>query len=722
MVLVLLKAFLLLLLQIGEINGFDCPNINNSSETKPLYLLTLVPFRSNKEDRNIPGARTAQEEINNRTDLLPGYHIELIVEDIEACSRTEAGIGLSNLVKYTVNPPCRPVVAVTGLVCSSHTSVLSPVAGHDGFDLIQLSAANSPIFRTRNVDYSHLWRISGSATIYIDAVLAIMDQYNWTKIGVVYNTKSVYSIDLIEHFAQRIRESFNKTIVFSLGVDNVLNFHEIASNIKRKGTAILVTILNPQQTASLHFNTLQETLMHIQTIWISINTLMYETEKGESNHDHQGSVVIRLHTPDYETVVVVRNTTVPNYKHSQKQTNTNPDLLQNYMHDQVWALALAVNNSLPVLKRRNLSIDNYSIGQSEITNIIEEQLALVNFPGASGQVKFNKYRGVPTSVNIFWALENGTARHVGIYNSLEPSEFYININASDLPNDTLPPVYDYVLISLPVAILLYALSGAFIIFTTLQLVLYLWNRDHKIIKATSPHLSLLMFVGCYFLTAVAITMTVFSSTILSVGVYTALASTTVFLTVNGFGLVLFTLLVKLVRVQHIFSSWRKKDLGRCWNNFPLFLVIVTQSIIPNIAAAILVILYPPKPEQSIVKVFENNLSISKVHIQIEFKSMLVSIVLAMVYIILFLTLVLYIGVRNSRIKYKMFNKSCQIYFLLAVILVTMILSISITIIYLQVNNEPVANAVLIIGILIIALSYQVILFLPPISSVVFKSM
>ena len=67
-----------------------------------------------------------RDEINNRTDLLPGYHIELIVENIEACSRTEAGIGLNNLVKYTVNPPCRPVVAVTGLsVLFTHFSFVS---------------------------------------------------------------------------------------------------------------------------------------------------------------------------------------------------------------------------------------------------------------------------------------------------------------------------------------------------------------------------------------------------------------------------------------------------------------------------------------------------------------------------------------------------------------------------------------------------------------------
>ena len=534
-----------------------------------------------------------------------------------------------------------------------------------------------------------------------------------------------YYIDLMEYFVQRIRESFNKTLVFSLGVEDIfLAFNEIASNIRRKETAILVTILDPQQSNTLHSNALRDALMYPRFIWINMNTLLCETEqpRSENNHELREFIILRLHSSYHEAVVMLGNTSdykVANFGHIHEQTY---DVFQNYMHDQVWALALAVNNSLPVLKARNLSIDNYSIGQSDITDVIEEQLAQVNFQGVSGQVKFNKYRSVSSSVDIFWVLENGTEKHIGKYNPLDPSDFHIDINASDLPNDTLPPVYDYVLIPLPVAILLYILSGAFITFTTLQLILYLWNRHHKVIKATSPYLSLLMFVGCYFITIVAIIMTVFSSTILPINIYTALVSTNMFFTVNGFGLVLFTLLVKLVRVQHIFSSWRKKDLGRCWNNFPLFLVIVIQSIIPNIAAAILVILHPPEPVYNVLKVTKNNLTVSQVHVQVESTSMLVSIVLAVVYIILFLTLVLYIGIRNSKIKHKNFNKSCQIYFLLAVVMVTVILSISITIIYLQVNNEPVANTVLIVGILIIAVSYQVILFLPPILSVVVKPM
>ena len=86
-----LSVLLLLLHQLKA----DCPGITSSSAregTKPLYLLTLVPF-----DRNVgilSGARIARDEVNNRTDLLPGYHLELITERRESCSTSEATLGL----------------------------------------------------------------------------------------------------------------------------------------------------------------------------------------------------------------------------------------------------------------------------------------------------------------------------------------------------------------------------------------------------------------------------------------------------------------------------------------------------------------------------------------------------------------------------------------------------------------------------------------------------
>ena len=94
----------------------SCPNSTANRDTKPLYLLLLLPkYGNNYEYALSTSANIAQEEINNRSDILPGYHIQLIQDTIEVCSSSEAGIGLSNLVKHTVSPPCRPVV-VMGLV------------------------------------------------------------------------------------------------------------------------------------------------------------------------------------------------------------------------------------------------------------------------------------------------------------------------------------------------------------------------------------------------------------------------------------------------------------------------------------------------------------------------------------------------------------------------------------------------------------------------------
>ena len=92
---------------------------------------------------------------------------------------------------------------------------------------------------------------------------------------------------------------------------------------------------------------------------------------------------------------------------------------------EVWALALAMNNSLPVLENKNFSIDNYTIGQHDITTVIEEQMASLNFQGAGGLVVFNKYRA--TAVEIFWMSSNGTEKFVGIYNPMDSSDFHVHI-------------------------------------------------------------------------------------------------------------------------------------------------------------------------------------------------------------------------------------------------------------------------------------------------------
>ena len=448
MIMIRLLLLLTLLHQLRAVISTSCPNTSTTGDTKPLYLVTLVPF--NRVVSVASGALVAQDEINKRTNLLPGYHIELIVKRRESCPSNQLGAGLSNLLKYTIDPPCRPVVAVSGLSCSSQTKAISPIAGN--LDLIQLAAVNSPIFQTQNHRFPHLWTFLGSATVYPDIVLALMDEFNWKRVGLVYISDSVFTREIAVNFEQKIKSSRSKKLVFSEEIRGTIKiyFDRVISHIKSQGVTILVVMLNTEQDSILVTRALNEGLLYPQYTWIHVEIKPEWLVNEELHHDRvtiftgiQGHIFLvpltAAHNPSAHLV-----SGEPYSAFEQKFENKLPqlkdlyngsDIISNkvfgsYYYDQVWALALALNKSLPVLRSKNLSIDNYTIGQPEITNVIEEQMANLSFKGAGGLVEFNQYRSVSTLVQIVWFIGE-TEQNVGT----------TTINTSDLPKDRLDNVY-----------------------------------------------------------------------------------------------------------------------------------------------------------------------------------------------------------------------------------------------------------------------------------------
>ena len=734
--LLLLLALFTLGLRFGD--ATSCPDTASASETTtPLYLLALLSKVDKIDVLALPGLRIARDEVNNRTDMLPGYRIELIVDDIEPCTSFEAGIGLSNLVKHTVNPPCHPVVAVLLLGCSSHTLALSPVAGHDGYDLLQLSSANSPIFRTQFQKFPHLWKFYGSATVLADTLLAIMNQYNWTRVGLVYSVESLFYSGVAKYVEQAILKGSNKnSIVFSLGIRGTKSYYLDAavSHIKDTEATVLVSLLNMRESHALLSKTYQNKLVYPQYIWIHIGK-SYDLYRFWFDLDFVyktafGHILLNVNAEmtDESTVLVSNNTfasfaakytkDLKELQYPRRVPRSVFSIVGAKLYDPMWALALALNNSLPVLKNRNLSIDNYTIGQPKITAIIEEQMAKIKFQGAGGWVEFDQYRSVSIPVKVFWISAN-RSRPVGIYNPLHSSDFYVDIPASKLPKDTILRVYEYVFISLPVAILLYILTGVVTVFTTVQLILYLHYRHHKVIKATSPCLSLLMFAGCYLFCAACIVLITCSSFLLSPKVFTALSIVNFLLITNGISLTLITLFVNLLRLNRIFMFWMNKDLGKWWNNLPLSITILLVSIIPDIGLAIFVSVRPPKHSLYIVKFLTESTTIYKVHMRIEPISNYVFIGLAAVYSATFLSMVLCMALRNRKIKMANFNLSGPMYLLLAVLVMTICLAASGAVLFFVRGQEPIANVILFSLLLIFATACQGIFFLPKIHNAAF---
>ena len=377
----LLLLLLVLLLATFQYGDTSCPNSTANDDTKPLYLLALLAMYDGVES-DILAAKIAQEEINNRCDIIPGYHIEIIEDTTEICSSFEAGNGLSNLVKHTVSPPCRPVVAVMGLQCATQTSIMSPVASHKGFDLIQLSKATSPIFDTQNIStrFPHLWRFRGAATVYSDTILAIIDQFNWTRVGIVYGIQSSLYTGLAKDIEQKIKQSGNKSLTFSLGIRAKAYFLDaVISNIKSKETGVLVKLLSPRQSGDLLNYTSCHGLVYPHYTWIHVNNPKWFIGKEYVNlSTAQGHIFLYTKdTADPENIPLVSNETFSNflakvqalYKKQIQNISSEFIKIETHYYDQVWAIALAVNNSLSELKNRNLSIDNYTIGQPMVTAV-----------------------------------------------------------------------------------------------------------------------------------------------------------------------------------------------------------------------------------------------------------------------------------------------------------------------------------------------------------------
>ena len=596
----------ILLLQLSAGNSVSCPIKSSfSGITKPLYLLTLVPYTKNVG--LLSGARIARDEINNRTDLLSGYHLELITARRESCTPSFGTIGLTNLLKYTIDPPCRPVVAVNGLGCSSHTEVMSLVASNDQIEIIQLSAANSAIFQTESHRFPHLWTFLGSATAYCDATLALMNRFNWTRVGVVYNSGSGFSTENAKYLEQKIKSTNHKSIIFKLGVrgTSLIYFDRIIKSIKAQEVTILVVMLNSKQDATLLSYALAEGLVYPQYTWIhfertpqwlvNINVLN-RTLLYRGIHGHlflfpftQKKLIkkqpVRLVSNEhYSDLIKKFNEDLKKLNMIFNRTNTVLHLtFGSYLYDQVWSLALALNRSLPILEKRNLSIDNYGIGQHSITAIIEEQMANLSFQGAGGWVNFNQYRSVSTPVDIIWVLDkNGTQEHVGVYNPLlSGNSLHVELNASStisLPKDSLDK--EFALIPFYMTILIYSLIGVVTIITTVQLVLYFYHREHRMIKASSPgDLSLLMFAGCYFLLLASINRITYASffNVITQQGFIALWCVNIVATLNGLCLILVTLCIKLLRVYRIFSSkLQTVILGQfssvCHNTLPKYVL------------------------------------------------------------------------------------------------------------------------------------------------------
>ena len=112
----------------------------------------------------------------------------------------------------------------------------------------------------------------------------------------------------------------------------------------------------------------------------------------------------------------------------------------NVMHDSIQAFALALNFTMEHLQAMNMTLQDYRLGNSDITDIIQNEVMNLSFTGFLGHVEFDSKRERQTRIDII-QVRNGSAIELGSYNPVTTEIVLETVN--DVLSNEIPRIYKH---------------------------------------------------------------------------------------------------------------------------------------------------------------------------------------------------------------------------------------------------------------------------------------
>ena len=532
--------------------------------------MTVHGPQDGTEDLNsgLPAAQVAVDRINQDPTILSGFNLELTELNTGTCDHGYPSDALFQFVNE-ITQEKQHLVGVVGSFCTTLAKAVALIAEESETNLLQILGLPSPALHD-SVRYPHLFHIIPSSAVYGEAVCSLIEQFGWTRVGVV-------SDNSMEHSYPALANMLGGNLAFYpfRGAPSLLR------TLQGCGERIVILSVGLEQAAEVLCSACKQSLHwpQLKHTWIVYEHQIEDFFHATSTCDNdtmrsalEGVFLIQyqLSINDPNKVMVSGQTYREYYgdyleclSHFAAQHNTslNPNPYSNALHDSVWATTIALNGSLQT---------NNVTGTADINEIANNELSNVSFTGALGDVSFDNNDESKVAVNIF-QIKNETAELYAVISDKQCNETATGRS----PDDKISR--NYTLQSAAITAVLLTIEAVLIILTTVILILFLYYRNAPEIKATSPYLSLTMFVGCYSMFASAI-IRVVSPSVIHDGVFFCTAPRWSF--TKGFHLIFSPLILRMLRIYRIFTYFGK--LGKRWSDGVLFagiLLLVGASII-----------------------------------------------------------------------------------------------------------------------------------------------
>jgi len=540
----------------------------------------------------MPAVKLALHDVNRSPDILKNHHLRMHWNNT-ACN---PGVGLRSFFELVHNGPKK--VILFGGACSMVTDQIVKAARH--WNLVQVTYADThPMFTAKS--FPHFFRVVPSENQFNQPRLALLKQFNWTRVGTLYQNQAKYSLAHNDLIRQLRAADFQ--VVLSQSFNDELTTQLDALKDKENDVRIILGNFNESWARMVFCEAFKKDVYGDKIQWLIVG--MYEDQWWNTQEEGvdcepieilqalQGTMVMEIQPISSCTAedlknrackVTISQKTAMEYedeyltatKETGRRHNANIySRFHGYAYDGIWAIARAIEAVEEESKLFNETLVDFEYKDQKWEKRFIRALNRTSFEGVTGPVQFkdNSRRGNVLINQIIGEDEVCIGEYSGVTRTLHMERCNPVVwpkNKTKPPKDRTYTRIEQTRVNPTVYTILCVASSMGIILGFAFLGINIKYRHQKQIKMSSPNLNNLIIVGCILCYSGVIILGLDSS-ITSETAFPYICTAKAWVLMAGFTLSFGSMFSKTWRVHSIFTNVQLNK--KVMRDSQLFLVV-----------------------------------------------------------------------------------------------------------------------------------------------------
>uniref|UniRef100_A0A6P7FDM5 Gamma-aminobutyric acid type B receptor subunit 2 isoform X1 n=1 Tax=Diabrotica virgifera virgifera TaxID=50390 RepID=A0A6P7FDM5_DIAVI len=566
----------LLLLIFLKCCNFQKPNMDNKRHD--VYVAGFFPYGRGVENSDtgrgvMPSVKLALDHVNEHSSILRNYRLHMWWND----TMCNAAVGVKAFFDMMHSGPHK--LMLFGAACTHVTDPIAKASKH--WHLTQLSYADThPMFTKEN--FPNFFRIVPSENAFNAPRLSLLKEFNWTKVGTIYQNEPRYSLAHNRLVAELDTMGYQvlETQSFTNEVLSAL------TKLKEKDTRIILGNFNEIWARDIFCEAYKLKMYGKKYQWIIMGTYSpgwwtrldpdFNCTLEELESALQQTILTDLLPLSTSGEITISGITADEYNQEyETRKGDEYSRFHGYTYDGIWALALAIQNVAHKIKyfRRNESVVDFRYRDPIWEKLFLDALHNTSFEGVTGPVRF--YDNERKASILLKQFQEGKEVKVGEYSAATQ---HLDLTLGDPlkwigkypPKDRTLVIIEHTRVNKTVYAILATLAVCGIIMAIVFLAFNIKYRNQRYIKMSSPQLNNLIIIGC-MLTYTSIIFLGLDSGLSSIDAFPYICTARAWTLMAGFSLAFGAMFSKTWRVHSIFTDVKLNK--KVIKDYQLFMVV-----------------------------------------------------------------------------------------------------------------------------------------------------